>query len=187
MSRIASADRRQVRALAGAGQILAVAAPEPGTLDMLGPLASARPDRIGALLTLYHYTAQASAEATAAISAAASAARMPHRTMLSDIHAGHQRDQELPEATGQLAEAQSVYEPGRIERTLRGLDITDADLLRRAGDIDRAAEQLITQAASEHEARSPDLPTPGTRARAARDAGRQGGRLVQAEEAEAEP
>ena len=66
MSRIASADRRQVRALATAGQFLVAAGPKPGTLDMLGPLAVARPDRIGALLTLYRYTAKASAEATTA-------------------------------------------------------------------------------------------------------------------------
>jgi len=183
MNRIACSDRRQVRALAGAGQVLAAAAPEACTLDMLGPLASARPDRIGALLTLYQYTAKASAEATAA----ATATQVPHRTMLPDIHADHHHDQELPEATGQLAEARSVYEPGRIERTLRGLGITGTDLLRRAGDIDRAAEQLITQSAAEREARPPDASTPGTPTRAARDAGRQGGRAVRAEEAEAEP
>jgi hypothetical protein len=33
MSRIASTGRRQVRALAGAGQVLVAAGPEPGTLD----------------------------------------------------------------------------------------------------------------------------------------------------------
>ena len=88
MNRIASADRRQVRALAAAGQVLVAAGPEPGTLDMLGPLAPARPDRIGALLTLYHYTAQASAEATTTASVAATAARVPHRTVLPAIHAG---------------------------------------------------------------------------------------------------
>ena len=46
MSRIASADRRQVRALAAAGQVLVAAGPEPGTLDMLGPGRGASgPDR----------------------------------------------------------------------------------------------------------------------------------------------
>ena len=154
---------------------------------MLGPSDSPRPDRIGALLTLYQYTAQASAEATAAVSDAAAAAGLPHRTRLPDIHAAHHRDQELPEATGQLTEAQSVYEPGRIERTLRGLDITDAELLRRAGDIDRAAEQLITQAAAQQEAHPTGPHSGGMHAQAARDAERHGRRAVQAEEAEAEP
>ena len=147
MSRIASADRRQVRALAAAGQVLVAAGPEPGTLDMLGPLAPARPDRIGALLTLYQYTAQASAEATTTASAAATAARVPHRAVLPAIHAGHRREPVTPEAAEQIADAQSLYEPGRIERTLRGLGVTDIDLLRRGGEIDQAAEQLIIQAA----------------------------------------
>jgi hypothetical protein len=147
MSRTASADRRQVRALAAAGQVLVAAGPEPGTLDMLGPLAPARPDRIGALLTLYRFTAQASAEATTTVSAAATAARVPRRTGLPAIHAGRRREPVTPEAAEQIADAQSLYEPGRIERTLRGLGVTDIDLLRRGGEIDRAAEELITQAA----------------------------------------
>jgi hypothetical protein len=48
-----------------------------------------------------------------------------------------------PEAAEQIADAQSLYEPGRIERTLRGLGVTDIALLRRGGEIDQAAEQLI--------------------------------------------
>ena len=152
---------------------------------MLGPLAPARPDRIGALLTLYHYTAQASAEATTTVSAAATAARVPHRTVLPAIHAGHRREPVTPEAAEQIADAQSLYEPGRIERTLRGLGVTDIDLLRRAGDLDRAAEQLIIQAAAEHETRPADPSAEGTRAQAGRDADRRGQR-ARAEEAEAE-
>ena len=147
MSRIASADRRQVRALAAAGQVLVDAGPDQSTLDILGPLAPARPDRIGALLTLYHYTAQASAEATTTASAAATAAMVPHRPVLPAIHAGRPREPVTPEAAEQIADAQSLYEPGRIERTLRGLGVTDIDLLRRGEKIDQAAEQLIIQAA----------------------------------------
>ncbi|MFI5065313.1 MAG: hypothetical protein ACHP9Z_15255 [Streptosporangiales bacterium] len=187
MTRIAAADRQQVRSLTGAGQILAAAGPGPATLDMPGPVAPARPDRIGALLTLYQYTAQASADATTAISAAATAARMPHRAGLPAIRTAQHPDPGVPEATGQFADAQSVYEPGRIERTLRGLGITGTHLLRRrAEDLDRAAEQLITQAAAEHEAQPSDPSSAGTHARAAKDADRQGRRAVQAEEAEAE-
>jgi hypothetical protein len=155
MSRIAFADRRQVRALAAAGQVLVAAGPEPGTLDMLGPLAPARPDRIGAMLTLYHYTAQASTEATTTASAAATAAGVPHRTVLPSIHAGRRCEPVSPEAVEQIADAQSLYEPGRIERTLRGLGVTDIALLRRGGEIDQAAEQLIIQA-TERESRLPD-------------------------------
>ena len=134
MSRIASADRRQVRALAAAGQVLVDAGPDQSTLDILGPLAPARPGRIGALLTLYHYTAQASAEATTTASAAATAAMVPHRPVLPAIHAGRPREPVTPEAAEQIADAQSLYEPGRIERTLRGLGVTDIDLLRRGGE-----------------------------------------------------
>ena len=114
---------------------------------MLGPLAPARPDRIGALLTLYHYTAQASAEATTTASSAATAARVPHRPVLLAIHAGCSCEPVALEAAERIADAQSLYEPGRIERTLRGLGVTDIDLLRRGGEIDQAAEQLIIQAA----------------------------------------
>ena len=59
MNRLASADRRQVQALASAGRLLAATGPGPDTLDMLGPLAPAPPDRTGALLTLYEFTARA--------------------------------------------------------------------------------------------------------------------------------
>jgi hypothetical protein len=161
MSRIASADRRRVRALAAAGQVLVAAGPEPGTLDMLGPLAPARLDRIGALLTLYQYAAQASAEAATTVSAAATAARVPHRIVLPAIHAAHRREPATPEAAEQIVNAQCLYEPGRIERTLRELGVTDIDLLRRGGEIDQAAEQLIIQAAVEREPRLPDPPMAG--------------------------
>ena len=87
----------------------------------------------------------------------------------------------------QIADAQSLYEPGRIERTLRGLGITGTDLLRRAEEIDRAAEQLITQAAAEHEAQPMGPSSAGTRTQAAKNADRQRRRAMQAEEAEAEP
>ena len=174
MSRTASADRRQVRALAAAGQVLVAAGPEPSTLDMLGPLAPARPDRIGALLTLYHYTAQASAEATTTASSAATAARVPHRPVLSAVHAGHRREPVTLEAAEQLAEAQSLYEPGRIERTLRGLGVTDIDLLRRGGEIDEAAEQLIIRAAAvERECRLPTPSSTGLRVQAVKGDHRQ--------------
>ena len=168
MTRIAATDRRQVHALAGAGRLLAAAGPVPATLDMLGPVTPARADRIGALLTLYQYTAQASAEATATVSVAATAARVPHHSWLPAIRTAQCRDPEADEAAGQLAEAQAVYEPGKIEQTLRGLGITSTGLLRRAEDLDRAAEQLITQAAAEHGAEPRDSSAEGTRAQAGR-------------------
>jgi hypothetical protein len=187
MTRIAAADQRQVRALTGAGKLLAAAGPDPATLDMPGPVASARPDRIGALVTLYQYTAQASAEATAAVSTAATAAQVPHRTGLPVLRTAQRRDPEAAEAARQVAEAQAAYEPGRIERTLRGLGVTSAGLLRRAEDLDRAAEQLITKAAAEYGARPSDPSTDVTRAQVGRDADRQGRGAAQAQEAEAEP
>ncbi len=155
MNRLASADRRQVRALASAGQLLAAAGPEPDILDMLGPLAPVPPDRIGALLTLYEFTARASADATTTVSEAASAVGAPRRIALPEV-VGHGDPAAAPEAAEQLAEAQAAYEPGRIEQTLRGLGITDTNLIRRGAQIDRAAEQLITQAAAEHESPRPD-------------------------------
>ena len=169
MSRIASADRRQVRALAAAGQVLAAVGPEPAILDMLGSLTPARPDRIGALLTLYQYTAQATADATTTVSVAAIAALVPHRLVLAAIHAGHPREPMTPEAAEHLAAAQSLYEPGRIERTLRGLGVTDIDLLRRGGEVDQAAEQLIIQAAAgERESHLTDPSSTGPRVQAIR-------------------
>ena len=151
MNRLASADRRQVQALASAGRLLAATGPGPDTLDMLGPLAPAPPDRIGALLTLYEFTARASADATTAVSEAASAAGVRHRIALPEMtsQAGDRGDPAAePEAAEHLAEAQAAYEPGRVEQTLRGLGITDTNLIRRGAQIDRATEQLITQAAA---------------------------------------
>jgi hypothetical protein len=55
---------------------------------------------------------------------------MPDRTVLSVIHAAQPREPVAPEAAEQLADAQSLWEPGRIERTLRGLGVTDIHLLR---------------------------------------------------------
>ena len=165
MNCLASADRRQVQALASAGRLLAATGPGPDTLDMLGPLAPAPPDRTGALLTLYEFTARASADATTAVSEAASAAGM-HRIALPETVRQADADggpAEAPEAAEQLADAQAVYESGRVEQTLRGLDITDASLLRRATQIDRAAEQLIIQAAAREEPSQADPPATSTR------------------------
>ena len=200
MTRIAAADRRQVHTLAGAGRLLAAAGPDPATLDMLGPVAPARADRIGALLTLYQYTAQASAEATATVSVAATAAQVAHHSGLPAIRTAQRRDPEAGEAAGQLAEAQAVYEPGKIEQTLRGLGITSTGLLRRAEDLDRAAEQLITQASTGTTSQTRGPSTPFTGEQAATDVERQerdstesaagtsayGRRCAQAEGAEAE-
>jgi hypothetical protein len=112
-------------------------------------------------------------------------AQVPHPTVLPAIHGGHRREPVTPEATEQIADAESLYEPGRIERTLRALGVTDIDLLRRGGEIDRTAEQLIVQAAAENEARPTDPSTPGTHAQDVTDTDRQGRRAMQAEEAEA--
>ena len=154
MDRFADADRRQVRALASAGQLLAATGPGPDTLDMLGPLAPAPPDRVGALLTLYDFTARATADATTAVSEAASTAGAPHRIALPET-ASQARDHvgpaEAPETAEQLADAQATYEPGKIEQTLRGLGITDINLLRRGAEIDQVAEQLIIQSAADQE------------------------------------
>ena len=181
MNRLASADRRQVRALAGAGRLLAVTGAAPDILDMLGPLAPAPPDRIGSLLTLYEFTARASADATTAISEAASAAGMPHPIALPEMtsQAGDRGDPAAePEAAERLAEAQAAYEPGRVEQTLRGLGITDTNLIRRGAQFDRATEQLITQAASQE----PSQPNPLTIA--LRTAGNAGGRDQERESAD---
>ena len=96
----------------------------------------------------------------------ATAARVPPRPGLPAIRTAQRRDPEVGEDAGQLAKAQAIYEPGRIERTLRGLGVTGADLLRRAEDLDRAAKQLITKAAAEHGARPSDPSTDVTRAQA---------------------
>ena len=61
-----------------------------------------------------------------------------------------------PGAAEQIAGAQDLYASGRIEQTLRGLGVTDIDFLRRGGDIDRAPEQLIIQAAAERESEPVD-------------------------------
>ena len=82
-----------------------------------------------------------------------------------------------PEATRQLDAAQSLYEPGKIERTLRGLGVTNIDLLRRGGEIDRAAELLITQAAAESESGPPDPSTAGRRPQAVAGNGLRHGRV----------
>lgn len=69
----------------------------------------------------------------------------------------------LPESADQLVAAQQAYERGRIEETLRGLGITDTNLIRRGAQIDRAAEQLITQAAASQERGQPNPLTTATR------------------------
>jgi hypothetical protein len=112
---------------------------------------------------------------------------VPQRAGLPALRTAQRRDPEPGKDAGQFAEAQAVYEPGRIERTLRGLGITGTDLLRRAEEIDRAAERLIIKAAAEHGARPPDPSTDVTRAQAPRDADRQGRGAAQAQDAEAEP
>jgi hypothetical protein len=94
--------------------------------------------------------------------------------VLPAIHGGHRREPVTPEAAEQIADAQSLYEPGRIERTLRGLGVTDIDLLRRGGEIDEAAEQLIIQAAAvERESRLPTPSNTGLRVQAVKGDHRQ--------------
>jgi hypothetical protein len=72
-----------------------------------------------------------------AVAQAAGVSETTVRSGVFELEAGGDPKLEAPEAAEQLAAAQSLYEPGRIERTLRGLGVTGIDLLRRG---ERSAE-----------------------------------------------
>lgn len=64
---LAHADQKQARAAADAGRILVAAGPTSDAIGMALPFASAPPDKVAAILSLYGYAASAGSEATGRI------------------------------------------------------------------------------------------------------------------------
>ncbi len=166
ITRLACADREQMRAAAGADRILVATQAPPDIWDIPIPFVPAPPKRIDAILTLYEYTGTANTQATASAADAATAVRAPSRVLATARSATDARRHGSPGAAPNAAAeppaaGQHSDLPGPVERILHGLGITSPDLLRRGAEMDRAAEQLIIDAAAE---RRPQHGLPSTAA-----------------------
>lgn len=146
MASLAQANRKQIRAAARAERFLVPTESQPGAFDILLPFTPASPDHIDAMLTLYQFTSKASAEAADTIPA-------PGHAIIRSAANARRHDASGKMPNGASAKPGLVPEPwhapGPIQRTLRGLGVTNPDLLQRGADIDRAGEQLIIDATTE--------------------------------------
>ena len=120
------------------------------------PYTPAAPGQIDAMITLYDYTGDASAQATANVAEAATAARAPSRVLAAARAATDTRHPGHPEpavnaTAAPSGAAQPANQPGPIEDSLHRLGVTSPGLLRRGAEIDRAGERLVIEAAAEHE------------------------------------
>src|SRR5216683_2561599 len=150
VTRMAHADREQIRAAAGAERILVATQAPPDIWDIPIPFVPAPPKRTDAILTLYDYTGTASTKATAGAAHAATAIQAPSRVLATARSATDARRQDAPGPASDAAiepslEGQRRDLPGRVERTLQGLGVTSPELLRRGAEIDRAGERLIIE------------------------------------------
>ena len=169
---LAYAERERVRTAATAARLLVPTKTLPDTMDIPRPYAPALPDRIDALLSLYQDTGRDAAAVTALVGDAAAAVRAPSR-VLTAARAAQQavrngRSGRPQHTAGEPSVASEPREllSGRVENVLHVLGVNSPDLLRRAAEIDRASEQLITDA-SERRTMRYGQPSPVTRSRSA--------------------
>jgi hypothetical protein len=207
MTRLAYADRDQVKAAAAADRILVAITAPLDIWDAPRPYGPVLRGQIDAMVALYDYAGDASAQATASAADAATAVRAPRRVLAAAGAALDARHPGRPEpalnaAAAPTTASQPREQPGPIEASLQRLGVTSPRLLRRGAEVDRAGEQLIIEAAAEHEQRDeqPSAETPrrsagtvppGTHIRGSGDPSAsafQGGRAsLQREPPEAEP
>lgn len=149
---MASANRQQISAAAGAGRILVPVSTLPDTFDIPCAFTRAPAGRIGSLLTVYREAATASADATTTIAEIADAIGSPSRTILpayQRVSPGNRGvDSEMVGENGQQPGLSQETE-GSLERTLRDLGVHDVNLLSRAASIDKASNHLIIEAAEQ--------------------------------------
>jgi hypothetical protein len=156
MTRLAHANRDQVKAAATADRILvAITAPQD-IWDAPRPYGPALRGQTDAMITLYDYAGDACAQATGRVADAATAVRAPSRVLAAaraatDAGQPDRREPALNAAAEPSAAGQPGDRPGPIEDSLHKLGVTSLDLLRRGAEIDRAGERLIIEAAAEHE------------------------------------
>jgi hypothetical protein len=158
MTRLAYADRDQVKAAAAADRILVAVTAPLDIWDAPFPYGPTLRGQSDAMVALYDYAGDASTQATASVADAAIAVRAPSRVLAAASAATGARHERRPEPTLDVATAPSAAgqpgdRPGPIEDSLHKLGVTSPDLLRRGADIDRAGERLIIQAAAGHEPR----------------------------------
>jgi hypothetical protein len=155
MTHLAHAGRDQVKAAAAADRILVAITAPLDIWDAPFPYGPALRGQIDAMVALYDYAGDASAQATTSAADAATAVRAPSRALAAARAATDARHSGRPELASNAAipssgAGQLADQPGPIEDSLHRLGVTNPDLLRRGGDIDRAGEQLIIEAAAEH-------------------------------------
>jgi hypothetical protein len=168
----AYAQRERIRTAASAGRLLVPTRSLPDTMDIPRPFAAALPDHIDALLRLCQDTAEATAEASAQADEAAAAIRAPShlltaaRTAAHAIHAGRDASPSRPRlaAPEPSFAGQPREHAGAVQEALHRLGVTSPDLIQRAADIDRASQQLITEAAGRRGTHlQPPSPVPSDR------------------------
>jgi hypothetical protein len=165
----AYAQREQIRTAASAGRLLVPTRSLPDTMDVPRPFAAALPDHIDALLRLCQDTAEAAAEASAQAGAAAAAIQAPSH-LLTAARAAARADRDASTSRPRLAAPEPSFadqpreQAGAIQEALHRLGVTSPDLIQRAADIDRASQQLITEAAGQRGTHlQPPSPIPSDR------------------------
>jgi hypothetical protein len=165
LTSLAYVEREQIRAAGAAQRILVPTRSLPDTMDVPRPFAPALLDRIDALVSLYEQSGRAAGEATARVGEVAAPDRAPSRVLTSAraaVRDGYRGDVKRARSAGWSADpamevsarrdADAGRErrelPGPVERTLHDLGVTDADLLQRGANLDRASELLIIGAAA---------------------------------------
>lgn len=172
LTRVAEADRDNVRIASMTGRLIVPTRSLPDGYDIPYRFAPAPPSNSAPLLSSYDQAVQASAEATVAMAGIA-ADLQAHSRVITTARAAARADpsawagppiREMPTdldstqgRSSQAASRQSQFAPpGPVERILIELDVTSKPDLEQAAAIDRAADQLILRAASTARPSQPD-------------------------------
>jgi hypothetical protein len=182
LTRLATANLEQARAASSARRILKPTRWVPERSPAPRTFAPVKKDRATTLLMACQDTRTAAADTASAVADIAAAVRAPSQILTTATAAtrdragsSHRPSPRTPEQTP----AGPAHDPGPVETRLRDLDITSPRHLWRAAAIDRAGQQLITDAIAErqHErippavaAGPPAIAVPGSHALAARQA-----------------
>ena len=156
LTRLARAEREQIRSAAQAGRILVTTRSLPDDFDIPRPFARAPQCHVERLLSRYRHAEHSSRQVTAEIAGAAEATGAPSRVLTAAaaaVNSCHVRTPDTDKVPNGFAGADAQREPdggpGPVERTLLQLGVSRPDVLRRGAEIDQAGSQLIIDVAND--------------------------------------
>jgi len=156
LAAVASADRETIRDAAASGHLFIPTRLLPAGDDIPYPYAPAPGQHVDALLATYDNVTTSTTSAAEILDDLAAAIDAPSSLFTAIRAAGHQPAPHVAHRRGSTPPPLALAnrsQPGRVERALRTLGITEPGMLARAAIIDDTTENLVIEACAKTQRR----------------------------------